>query len=49
MAGALGGALHCDGWCPDRWWDRLETGEWGRDKVVSLAVGLSALDLKELL
>ena len=49
MAGALGGALHGDGWCPDRWWDRLETGEWGRDKVVSLAAGLSALDLKELL
>ena len=46
MCGALCGALHGgSAWMPKRWYDALENGEWGRDRVIAMAKELAALDL----
>lgn len=45
MAGALVGALHGVSWIPTRWYDNIENGQHGRDKIVRLARQLAATGL----
>mmetsp|Transcript_6493 Transcript_6493/g.24137 ORF Transcript_6493/g.24137 Transcript_6493/m.24137 type:complete len:664 (-) Transcript_6493:21-2012(-) len=47
MAGAIMGARHGCAWIPSRWWDNLETGEHGKYHILSTALLLSELDLRE--
>jgi poly(ADP-ribose) glycohydrolase ARH3 len=44
MTGALVGALHGSSWFPARWYDNIENGRHGRDKIVALGRELAALD-----
>jgi poly(ADP-ribose) glycohydrolase ARH3 len=45
MAGAAAGALHGDQWIPRNWFDNIENGRHGRDKIIELGRNLAALDL----
>ncbi|MFO7982635.1 MAG: ADP-ribosylglycohydrolase family protein [Desulfuromonadales bacterium] len=47
MCGALVGALHGDGWFPDRWYNTMENGSYGRDAILALAQALSQTDIKD--
>lgn len=41
MTGALVGALHGEGWLPERWLEQLENGSNGRDELIAVAEKLA--------
>jgi ADP-ribosylglycohydrolase len=43
MTGAFVGALHGSNWFPKRWYNALENGLYGRDKLITIAKKLARI------